>query len=584
MSSDASSYKVRDDIKLYRRLLAYAWPYKWVFLIAIIGMAILASSSAGLSETMRKLVNEGFVKRNLRTMTYIPLSIIGIIFARAFGNVMGQYGIAWIARRVTFDLRQAMFSHLVHLPSAFYDAYPSGGLISKLIFDVEQIAGAVTEAVTTLVRDGLIVVVMTVYMLFLSWKLTLLFVVITPISTILMRVMSRRFRKASGQIQGGMAEISQVAQEAVGGQRIVKAFGAETTETNVFRRSNEHVRRHHLRKNAVSVIGVGLLQLVAALALASVIYFALLTGDINAGDFVAYITAVTLMMGPSKNLAKINEIIQTGLAAAQSVFTLLDEPLEADTGTVSRDPISGHVEYRHVTFRYPTAKDEALADVSFTIEPGQTLALVGASGSGKTTIGSLLPRFYRVNDGEIFIDGVNINDFVLANLRSHIAVVGQETTLFDDTIRNNIAYGQEQAIDEARLQEAARAAHVVEFASLLPEGFETRVGERGTRLSGGQRQRVAIARAIYKNAPILILDEATSALDAESERYVQEAMQTLRANRTTLVIAHRLSTIEHADRIIVMARGQVVETGTHKELLARGGAYAALYRQQFAEN
>jgi len=573
----------REDLKLYRRLLGYAWPYKWVFAIAIVGMAILATTSAALSWVMKPLVDEGFVARDPAAIQIIPLLIIGIIAVRALGTILGQYGISWIGRRVTFDLRQAMFVHLMRLPSGFYDLHPLGGMLSKLIFDVEQIAGAVTEAIITLARDGLTVLALSLYMFYLNWKLTLVFVVIAPVSTLLIRTMNRRFRETGSQIQTGMADISQVAQEAIGGQRIVKAFSAEQTEAEAFRRASEQVRKYQLRKSATSVIGISLLQLVAAVALALMIYFALLI-HVTPGEFFSYISAVLLMMAPTKNLAKINEIVQTGLAAAENVFKLLDEPPEIDAGHVRRDRVRGLVEYRRVGFRYPaTEAENALHDVSFTIEPGQMLALVGTSGSGKSTIAGLLPRFYRATEGEILIDGININDFSLANLRAHVAVVGQDTLLFNDTIANNIAYGFQGKIDEARLEEAARIAHVLEFVSSLPAGLDTIVGEKGARLSGGQRQRIAIARALYKNAPILILDEATSALDTESERYVQAAMQQLLKNRTTLVIAHRLSTVEHAHRIVVLSQGRVAESGTHAELLARDGLYAGLYRKQFAE-
>lgn len=575
--------RVAGDARLYRRLLAYAWPYKWVFFLAVFGMAVLSVTSASFAALMKPLVDGGFVERDAQTIRLIPPLIIGLFLVRALGNFLAQYGLSWIGRRVTFDLRQAMFTHLMYLPSDFYDASPSGGLISKLIFDVEQVAAAVTEAVLSLVRDGLTVIALAAWMLYLNWKLTLLFAVLIPVSAWVLAAMSRRFRKTSSQIQLSMGEISQVLQEAVGAQRIVKAFGAQETETAAFRGANERNRKQTTKKSAIAAIGVSLLQLVAASALALVLYAAFLIGGVTAGDFVSFVTAMTLMMGPAKNLAKVSESVQTGLAAASSAFEVLDQAREADTGSVRKDRVRGRVEYRHVGFRYPLAHEPAVHDISFTIEPGHTVALVGASGSGKTTVASLLPRFYRVTEGEVGIDGVNIDDFALANLRSHIAIVGQETMLFDDTIRNNIAYGQEGAIDERRVEAAARAAHVLEFARAFPEGLDTRVGERGTLLSGGQRQRIAIARALYKDAAILILDEATSALDAESEHYVQQAMQKLRENRTTLVIAHRLSTIERADRIVVLARGRVVETGSHRELLARNGAYAALYRQQFAE-
>ena len=570
------------SLRLYRRLLGYALPYKGKFVIAVIGMIVLAITSAAFAAMMKPLVDHGFVGKDMDTIRLVPPLIIGLFLVRGIANFMAQYSVSWVGRRITFDIRNAIFTHLTRLPSGFYDTTASGGLISKLIFDVEQIAAAVTEAVFVIVRDGLTVAVMAAWMIYLNWKLTVFFAILVPISSLLVRAMSLRFRKTSRQIQMSMGEISQVTQEATEGQRVVKAFGGQETEIRAFTEVNERNRRQAMRKVMVSAVGMGLVQLLAAIALALVIYFALLSGEITAGGFVSYITAVTWMMNPAKRLSKINETIQTGLAAAHSAFALMDEPAETDTGTVTLAHVRGRIEYRHVGFRYPVAESEALQDVSFTIEPGQTVALVGASGSGKTTTASLLPRFYRVNEGEIRLDDRNINDLVLADLRRHIAIVGQETLLFDDTIRHNIAYGHEGPIDADRVMQAARAAHVLEFAQKLPQGLDALVGERGMRVSGGQRQRIAIARALYKNAPILILDEATSSLDTESERLVQAAMQKLMENRTTLVIAHRLSTVEHADRIVVLAQGRVVESGTHRELLAQNGVYAGLYRIQFS--
>ena len=572
------------SLRLYRRLLGYALPYKGRFVIAAIGMIVLSLTSAAFAAMMKPLVDHGFVGKDMDTIRLFPLLVIGLFLARAIANFMAQYSVNWVGRRITFDIRNAIFTHLTRLPSGFYDKNASGNLISKLIFDVEQIAAAVTETVFVIIRDGLTVVAMAVWMIYLNWKLTVFFAILAPISSLLVRAMSKRFRKTSQQIQKSMGEISQVTQQATEGQRVVKAFGGQETEIRAFTEVNERNRRQAMRKVMVSAVGIGLIQLLAAIALAFVIYFALLSGEITAGGFVSYITAVTWMMNPAKRLSKINETIQTGLAAAHSSFALMDEPAEMDTGTVTLAQVRGRIEYRHVGFRYPVAESEALQDVSFTIEPGQTVALVGASGSGKTTTASLLPRFYRVNEGEIRLDDVNINDLVLAELRRHIAIVGQETLLFDDTIRNNIAYGHEGPIDEDRVMQAARAAHVLEFAQKLPQGLDALVGERGLRVSGGQRQRIAIARALYKNAPILILDEATSSLDTESERLVQAAMQKLMENRTTLVIAHRLSTVEHANRIVVLAQGRVVESGTHQELLAQNGVYAGLYRIQFSDH
>ncbi len=577
------SADTKRDWQLYRRLFGYAWPHKGVFLLSVLGAIMLSATAAGFAALMKPLMDEGFVARRPDTIQLIPLVLVVLFVFRGIGNFLSQYAISWVGRRIIADIRNAIFAHLTRLPCAFYDLHPSGMLISKLLFDVEQIANAVNNAVFVVVRDGLTVLALFGLMLYLDWRLTLIFLVLAPVSAVLIRIMSRRFRKSSHRIQASMGEISQVTQEATEGQRVVKAFGAEAQELRAFAEANEKNRREIMRKAAVSSIGMPLIQFIASLAMALVIYVALNFGSITAGTFVAFIAAVSSMINPTKRLTQVNEVIQASLAAAQSVFGLIDEPAEPDTGTIELKAAKGKIEYRDVRLRYPAATLDALNGVSFTIEPGQTVALVGASGGGKTSCASLLPRFYPVSGGAILLDGVNLNDLKLSNLRAQIALVGQETLLFDDTIGNNIAYGAPGAVDATRLRAAAQAAHVLEFVERLPTGLDTHVGARGIRLSGGQRQRIAIARALYKNAPILVLDEATSALDTESERYVQDAMRKLMQNRTTLVIAHRLSTVEHADRIVVLARGQVAEIGTHAELLARNGIYAGLYRNQFNE-
>ncbi|UCH52670.1 MAG: lipid A export permease/ATP-binding protein MsbA [Pseudomonadota bacterium] len=571
----------QDSVPLYRRLLGYALPYKAMFLVGVVGMVLMAATAGTFTALMKPLIDDGFVGRDAAAIRYLPFAIVGVFLMRGFANVLAEYGMSWVSQRVMFDLRNAIFQRLVALPTSFYEHNTTGKLISKIIFNVGQMAGIVTSTVLTLITDSLTVIVLFGWMLYLNWKLTLLFVVLLPITTAMLRYMSKRFRKTSHEIQASMGEISQVTQEAAEGQRVVKAYRGEAVALHAFAAANDRSRRQVMRKVAVSAIGMGLLQLVGAIGLAVVIYLALATGQISAGGFASYVSAAIWMMGPTRRLAKVNEQIQTGLAAAHSAFELLDEPIEDDSGTRELKQVRGDVEYQNVSYRYPGTDQEALRNVSFSIKAGQLVALVGASGSGKTTCASLLPRFYRVEQGALLLDDVNVNELKLANLRDQIALVGQEAILFDDTLRNNIAYGTRAPIDEARLQDAVRAAYVLEFAERLPDGLDTRVGERGSRLSGGQRQRVAIARALYKNAPILILDEATSALDTESERFVQSAMQQLMKGRSTLVIAHRLSTVEHADRIVVLAQGQVVETGTHAELLARDGVYAGLYRSQF---
>ena len=574
----------RSGWQLYRQLLVYSYNYKLALFVAFIGMVLAAASDTGFAALIKPLMDEGFIGKDPLSIKYIPAIMVCVVLLRSLSVFVAEYCIKWVGRRVTFEIRNQLFERIVNLPASYYDSHSSSHLISKLIFDVEQLANAATNVVFVLVRSGLTVIGIIAWLAYLNWKLTAFFVVLTPILVWLVRLMTSRLRHASERIQKSMGDITKVTQEAADGQRVVKAFNAQQSELDTFIKVNNTNRQQAMKLATVAAAGTPLLESVAAIFIGVIVFIALhqaAIGEFSAGGFISYLTALMILMPSARQLSSINQTLQQGIAASHSTFELMEEAIEEDKGKVEKTQIKGDVEYRQVCFEYPGADSMALDNVSFKVAAGQMVALVGASGSGKTTTASLLARFYVPSRGEILIDGVNINDYRLVNLRKHLAYVSQETVLFDDTIRNNIAYGEPEAVDEQRLQAAVTAAHVAEFSSRLPEGLETKVGEKGLRLSGGQRQRIAIARAIYRNAPVLIMDEATSALDSESERHVQSAMEALTEHRTTLVIAHRLSTIERADMIVVMDQGRVVESGTHAELLARGGAYAGLYNLQF---
>lgn len=575
-----------NSLQLYKRLLRYTWPYKWIFAISIIGMVITAACQPALAALMKPLLDGGFIEKDPEIIRQLPPMIVGLFLISGFGQFSGQYAMGWIGRRIIFDIRNVVFKHIMGLPTYFHDNNSSGVLISKVIYDIEQIAHAATKALFVFVKDSLTIIGLVAWMVYLNWQLTAGIMIVTPILALFVRFMSSRFRKTSRGVQKSMGGISTVTQEAIEGHRIVKSFGAQKTEAENFRVVNEKNRQQATRRVVIAAISTPVPEIIASFMIAAVLYYALRLseqGQFSPGQFISYFSALGIMMNPAKRLIKVNEIIQQGLAASESVFEVLDEPLEEDNGNKTLEKVEGRVEYRNVSFTYPGHQGKVLDNLSFLIEPGKTIALVGSSGSGKTTTANLLPRFYNISSGEILLDGINTRELTLESLRAQVSIVSQEIILFNDSIINNIVYGSSEKVDEDRAKKAAIAAHVDEFAQELPEKYETLVGEKGVRLSGGQRQRIAIARALYKNSPILILDEATSALDAKSERFVQDAMQKLMKNKTTLIIAHRLSTIENANNILVLENGRVIESGTHQELLKKSGTYAKLYQNNFSD-
>lgn len=574
------------DPVIVKRYLRYLTPYVSGFILAVIGMALTAATETSLAAILKPLLDEGFVEKDPEIIRLIPFALLGIAFLRGVGGFLSNYYMAWISRNVVRDMRAQIYSHLIDLPTRYFDKNSSGHLMSKLIYDVEQVANASASAITVIVRDTLTLIGLLAWMLYLNWKLTLIFFAVAPIISLLVAFVSKRFRKLSRRIQHSMGNVTQATQQIVHGQRIIKIFNGRKQEIDAFSQVNEHNRKQHLKLAATAAANVPINQFLAAVALAFIIYIATsgtLMSAPSVGDFASFITAAMLLLPPLKRLNQVVENWQRGMAAAQSVFDLLDEAPEVDQGTTEVKRVSGEIEYRNVTFNYSNERHAALKDINFKAHAGQTVAIVGRSGSGKSTLVNLLPRFYDLQQGTISIDGVPIQDFMLSNLRQQIALVSQEVTLFNDTVANNIAYGSTKDATMEEIIQAAETAHAMEFINELPDGINTMIGDKGMLISGGQRQRLAIARAVLKDAPILILDEATSALDTQSERYIQDALEILMKGRTTLVIAHRLSTIEKADKIIVMHDGEIVEEGNHSGLIAADGHYAALHKMQFRE-
>lgn len=579
MAKKSNLPPVEDAKSLYLRLLNYSKRYWVAFLISVISLTIFSATNTGFLAVIKKVTDEGFVNKQ-STQTYLlPLMMFGMLAIRAFAGFISGFAMRWVARRIVEDLRSETFANLMTYPITFYDTQSSGVVTSKVTYDTEQMAKAATSVSMTAIRDALTIVGIVGYMLYLDWQLTIIFAVVAPLMVAYLRKMTPKLRSASKRVQEGMGDMTQVLEEAVSGQRMVKIFGGQNYEFQRFVKAAAGNRHMQIRLARLSGMNSLVIELLAGIALALVIYYSV--GHFTAGEFAAFIGALLMLIGPIKSLAGVNEDLQVGLSAANSVFGLMDIPPEKDEGIISLQRSQGAIEFKNVSVKYDNAQRLAINQLSFSITPGEKIALVGRSGGGKTTLVNLLPRFYEIQEGTILLDGIDTRSLTLGSLRSQFSMVSQDVVLFNDTVFNNIAYGVLRNLTEAEVIDAAKAAHAWQFIEQLPHGLQSEIGDRGVRLSGGQRQRIAIARAILKNAPILLLDEATSALDTESEQHVQAALDTLMQNRTTIVIAHRLSTIENADRIFVMDQGKIIESGTHQTLLSLNAHYAKLYHRQF---
>lgn len=576
--------KHSDATKSYRRLLTYAFPYWKIFVFAVIGMVIYAGTEVSFAQILEPMMDGGFVEKDPQSMFWVPIILVLIFAVRIIGTFLSEYGMALIARNVIRDLREKIFNKIIVLPTRYFDATSSGTVLSKMSYDIEQLAAATSGVIVVLIRDGITVIGLLAWMLYKNPLLTLILFVIAPFVVVIVYAISQRFRIIGKRIQTSMGGVTDITEESIKANQEIKIFGGQKFETQRFLETNEYNRRQHLKLVATNAISNPTIQLIVAIAFAVMIYMATSPGfipDMTAGKFVAFLMGMVMLLQHAKRLTTINVTLQKGIAAAESVFEFIDLEEEIDRGDKEINKVKGEVNFENVNFLYDNENKNVLSDITLNIKAGETVAFVGRSGAGKSTLVSLLPRFYDATSGSITVDGCDINSLTLENLRSHIALVNQNVTLFNDTVAHNISYSDLNNNGSDKIIEAAKAANAIEFIERLPDGMDTIVGENGVLLSGGQRQRIAIARAIFNDASILILDEATSALDTESERSIQSALDELMKTRTTLVIAHRLSTIENADKIVVLDQGKIVELGTHQDLISQNGHYAALHNMQF---
>ena len=565
--------------KIYSRVFNYALKYKWTLSISILSLVFLALTNTGFLALIKKITDEGFVEQASSSSIFLPIALVILMTIRALSGFVSGYSMRWVSRKIVEDLRFDAFKRLMVLPVTYFDSHASGNIVSKLTYETEQLSFVATKVALESIRESLTIIGIVSYMLYLDWMLTLIFALMAPLMTFYLKLVSPKLRKAGGEVQSTMGDMTSASEEAISGQRIVKIFESSLFEFKKF--SQIVIRNRKMQTKLAQLSGANsfVIEVLASISLALVVYYSV--GRFTPGEFAAFVGALLMLISPIKKLTGINEQIQIGLAAAISIFSVMDEDKEIDTGKNKVKKINGYIEFRDVSFSYEKTKKLVLNKINLKITPGEKIALVGKSGGGKTSLVNLIPRFYDLDSGSILIDKVNITDIKLNNLRHHLSLVSQDTILFNDTIYNNIAYGSLRTINPKKVKQAARAANAAEFIDKLPGGFNHKIGDRGVRLSGGQKQRIAIARAILKNAPILLLDEATSALDSESEKFVQQALDNLMQGRTSIVIAHRLSTVINADRIVVIDNGEIVEVGTHQSLLKSKKYYFRLYKKGF---
>jgi subfamily B ATP-binding cassette protein MsbA len=567
------------DIKgLYKRLFKYSWKYKHILFLSIASLVILSLTNTAFLVIIKKITDQGFMSQSEHRRLSLALMLFGIMFTRAFSSLISGYSMEWVSTRIVEHLRFDAFKSIMHFPISYFDKNSSSFIVSKLNYDAEQLSSVATKITLTLVKDGLTIIGIIAYMIYLDWKLTLIFSLLAPLMIVYLSAMSPRLRLAGKNIQEAMGELTMASDEAISGQRIVKIFGSRNYEISRFALIIEKIRKVYLKLTKLYNLNSFTVELLAAIALSGIVFYSF--GKFTAGEFAAFFGALLMLISPIKNLTSVNDKNQVGLSAAQSVFGLIDQGHELDLGTQIIKRAKGSIKFEDVSFKYESSKQNILKDINLNIKPGEKIALVGRSGGGKTTLVNLLPKFYNIDEGKILLDGIDIRELKLESLRNQFSLVSQDTILFNDTVFNNIAYGNlNKKASIKDVKKAAIAANAWEFIDLLPNKLNHMIGDRGVRLSGGQRQRIAIARAILKNAPILLLDEATSALDSHSEKYVQAALDNLMKDKTTIVIAHRLSTVLNADRIVVIEKSEIVDSGTHGELMKRCKYYSKLYKK-----